>query len=252
MKTPKLDSFISETNNEKKPEKIVAFIQSGHEEYRNELINSYKPFIRKVLSKVCKRYIDQSMDEYSIGLFAFNEAINQYKPGQGSKFLSFADMVIQRRIIDYIRKETRHKKHTFLEQEASDEDGQQEESVAEQRAALEHFKEKELIEERIHDIENYQSLLSRFGITFKVLSKQCPKHIDARDHAKMIAKLIADSSEFSSYLQEKKQLPIKELLNHVECSRKTIERNRKYIIAVSLIYIGGFTSLQSYIEPEMS
>ncbi|GAY78475.1 RNA polymerase sigma-54 factor RpoN [Sporolactobacillus inulinus] len=54
-----------------------------------------------------------------------------------------------------------------------------------------------------------------------------------------------------AYLKKKKQLPIKDLLQFVSCSRKTIERNRKYIIALALIYIGGFSALRSYIEPEM-
>lgn len=251
MKTPKLRSFISKAMETDLPlEEKVQMIQEGQEEYRNELIDSYKPFIRKVLSKVCKRYIDHTMDEYSVGLFAFNEAINQYQPTQGTKFLTFADMVIQRRVIDFIRKENRRKKTVYLDFETEDEEGNSEGSYIQQQAAIEHYEEKKKMEERVYQIENYQALLEEYDITFKVLSKQCPKHIDARDNAKRIAKLIANTPEFTKHLQDKKQLPIKDLIKFVDCSRKTIERNRKYIIAVSLIYIGGFTALQSYIEPE--
>lgn len=249
MKTPKLKPFIS-SSSDHTLEEIIEKIQNGHEEYRNELIDSYKPFIRKVLSKVCKRYIDQTMDEYSVGLFAFNEAINQYQPNQGSKFLTFADMVIQRRTIDYIRKENRRKKAVYLDHDAQDEEGNYEESYIQQKAALDHYEEKKQIDERVYQIENYQKMLEDYGITFKVLSKHCPKHLDARENAKSIAKLISERPEFVKHLQDKKQLPIKDLLKFVDCSRKTVERNRKYIIAVSLIYIGGFTALQSYIEPE--
>ncbi|WP_270179936.1 RNA polymerase sigma-I factor [Alkalihalobacillus sp. CinArs1] len=223
-------------------------IQNGDEFLRNKLLEDYQPFIKKITSKVCNRYINQMMDEFSIGLSAFNEAMDQYQRGQGSRFLTFADMVIRRRVIDYIRKEARQNKYIYLEPEEVDEEGRLEDSFAEQKAALDVYEMDKQREVRMYEIEEYEQLLQRFSITFKVLSKNCPKHIDARDNAKMIAKLIAEDSTLSSYLLEKKQLPIKDLLSLVSCSRKTIERNRKYIIAVALIYLGGFNALKSYIQ----
>ncbi|WP_188695888.1 RNA polymerase sigma-I factor [Pullulanibacillus camelliae] len=228
----------------------IMLIQNGDETLRNKIIHIYQPFIKKVISKVCNRFIDHSMDEFSIGLFAFNEAINQYKTGQGSKFLTFADMVIRRRIIDFIRKEARQSKNIYLDQAEIEDDSQQDESYLEQKAALEYFEEKQQIEERIEQIEAYKVLLKQYGISFKSLSKHCPKHIDARENAKVIANILVSNEQLSQYLQEKKQLPIKELLQFVSCSRKTIERNRKYIIALSLIYLGQFHALQPYVEPE--
>lgn len=225
-------------------------IQQGDEQLRNFILHSYQPFIKKVVSKVCNRFIDQTMDEYSVGLMAFNEAIDQYKMGQGSKFLTFADMVIRRRIIDHIRKEARQTKTIYFDQTELDEDGQLEESYIQQRAAINHYDEECRIEERVEQIEAYQMLLNDYGITFKVLSRNCPKHIDARENAKRVAKILVEKSLLATHLRDKKQLPIKDLLQFVSCSRKTIERNRKYIIAVALIYLGGFNALQPYIEPE--
>ena len=241
--------LLPETRPVLKLEDKIYRIQNGDERLRNRVINNYQPFIKKVASKVCNRFIDQSMDEYSIGLFAFNEAINQYKESQGTRFLTFADMVIRRRIIDFIRKEARAVKTYYLDQADTEEEGQ-DESYIEQRAALNFYEEQKQIQERLDQIESYKALLAEFGITFKVLSKNCPKHIDARENAKHIAKVIVDHHELAQFLKEKKQLPIKELLQFVSCSRKTVERNRKYIIAVSLIYLGGYTALQPYIEPE--
>ncbi|TCP23502.1 RNA polymerase sigma factor [Scopulibacillus darangshiensis] len=225
-------------------------VQKGDESLRNFIINSYQPFIKKVVSKVCNRFIDHSMDEYSIGLVAFNEAMDQYQTGQGSKFLTFADMVIRRRIIDFIRKESRQAKTIYLDQTELDDEGGQDESYIQQKAAIHFYDEQCQIEERVEQIETYEQLLLDYGITFKVLSKNCPKHIDARENAKQVAKILVDNSGLAQHLTEKRQLPIKDLLQFVSCSRKTIERNRKYIIAVALIYIGGFSALQSYIEPE--
>ncbi|MDD9147404.1 RNA polymerase sigma-I factor [Sporolactobacillus sp. CQH2019] len=231
-------------------EKNIFKVQQGDEPLRNFIIESYQPFIKKVVSKVCNRFIDQSMDEFSVGMVAFNEAINQYQKGQGSKFLTFADMVIRRRIIDFIRKESRQMRNIYLDQtEPGDENGM-EESFVEQRAAIDYYEEKCQINERMEQIDSYQQLLLKYGITFDVLSKHCPKHADARENAKIAAKKLVEHKALVQFLKKKKQLPIKDLLQFVSCSRKTIERNRKYIIALALIYIGGFSALKSYIEPE--
>lgn len=225
-------------------------VQQGDESLRNSIIESYQPFIKKVVSKVCNRFIDQTMDEFSVGMVAFNEAINQYQKGQGSKFLTFADMVIRRRIIDFIRKESRQMRNIYLDQtDRSDENGM-EESFVEQRAAMDYYEEECQINERMEQIESYQQLLLNYGITFDVLSRHCPKHADARENAKIAAKRLVEHKALVQFLKKKKQLPIKDLLQFVSCSRKTIERNRKYIIALALIYIGGFSALKSYIEPE--
>jgi RNA polymerase sigma factor len=224
--------------------------QQGDESLRNKIIESYQPFIKKVVSKVCNRFIDQTMDEFSVGLVAFNEAITQYRKGQGSKFLTFADMVIRRRIIDFIRKESRQVRHIYLDQTKTDEDNEMEESYVEQRAAIDHYEESRKISERMDQIDSYRKLLLKYGITFDVLSRHCPKHADARENAKISAKILVEHPELIRFLKKKKQLPIKDLLQFVSCSRKTIERNRKYIIALALIYIGGFSALTSYIEPE--
>lgn len=225
-------------------------VQNGDESLRNTIIKSYQPFIKKVVSKVCNRFIDQTMDEFSVGLVAFNEAMDQYQKGQGSKFLTFADMVIRRRIIDFIRKESRQMRNIYLDQKEHRDENELEESYIEQRAAIDFYEEQCQIEERLEQIEAYQQLLLNYGITFNVLSKHCPKHVDARENAKIVAKKLIEHESLVRFLQKKKQLPIKELLQFVSCSRKTIERNRKYIIALALIYIGGFSALQSYIEPE--
>ncbi|EGL82689.1 RNA polymerase, sigma 28 subunit, SigI [Caldalkalibacillus thermarum TA2.A1] len=218
-------------------------------EMRNELISQYTPFMIKVTSKVCKQYIDRSRDEFSIAMEAFNEAIETYDADQGSHFLSFAEMVIRRRVIDYIRKETRQTRDIFLEQESKD-DEEQVESLAQINASISQYHKELERERRREEIQEYQLLLKKFDITFSELVECCPKHIDARENAKQIAKTLASKPELANYLMEKKQLPLKQLLKFVQCSRKTVERNRKYIIAMALIYIGQFESLRVYIEPE--
>ncbi len=229
-------------------EEKVTLAQQGDYLTRNDLIKEYQPFIKKVISKVCHRYVNEEMDEYSVGLTAFNEAIDQYSEKEGSRFLTFANMVIRRRVIDHIRREQRQTRNLVFHYEEETDENIQEETFAEQKASIDQYTREEESAERVTEIMEYQKLLAQYDITFKALVKHCPKHIDARDNAKEIAYLIAHDEELSRYLKDKKRLPIKNIEKMVDCSRKTIERNRKYIIAVALIYLGDFHSLQSYIE----
>lgn len=233
-------------------EDTIKKIQAGDKGLREDIIKDYQPFVKKVVSKVCKRFIDQTMDEYSIGLLAFDQAIDQYKENQGSKFLTFADMVIRRRVIDFIRKEARRNKNEYLDQQDFEGDEGLEESLIQQKAAIESFEMDRQSQRRMEQIQDYQIKLTEFGITFEDLSKNCPKHVDARENAKQVAYTLANHASLSKLLLETKQIPTKELLNLVSCSRKTIERNRKYIIAITLIHLGGFTALTSYINPDFS
>ncbi len=229
-------------------EATIAAIQGGNSYLREDVIGAYQPFIKKAISKVCKQFIDETRDEFSVGLLAFNEAIDTYRPNEGSQFLSFAELVIRRRVIDYIRKEVRETRHIQLD-DARSEDENKGLTYIQQKAALEAFSNEREAEDRAIEIQRYQGMLKDFDISFEDLSKKSPKHEDARENAKHIARLLAQDHGLRHAFLKSKQLPTKELLNLVACSRKTIERHRKYIIAISLIYIGDFTSLISYIEP---
>src|SRR5690554_5013596 len=83
---------------------MVNSVQSGDKTAQNYLLKKYQPFIAKCVSEVCKRYIDPKRDdEFSVGLSAFNEAMLTYSADRGSSFLSFAKLVVKRKVIDYIR-----------------------------------------------------------------------------------------------------------------------------------------------------
>ena len=70
-------SLVMKILRKPKIEDIVCNIQNNEED-KEAFIVQYQPFIRKSISSVCRRYITEQDDEYSIGLFAFNEAIEQY------------------------------------------------------------------------------------------------------------------------------------------------------------------------------
>ena len=63
-----------------------------------------------------------------------------------------------------------------------------------------------------------------------------------------VAHVIMEDEQLIQFLFDKKSLPMKQLVDRVQVSRKTIERQRKYIIAIVLILAGEFQMLQEYIR----
>ncbi|WP_245415697.1 RNA polymerase sigma-I factor [Alteribacter populi] len=225
----------------------VIEIQKGNDYLENELIEQYIPFIRKTTARVCKRYINTSEDdEYSIALIAFNEAIHQYSPDKGSSFLSFASLVIRRRVIDFIRQEQRRK--IPLSIDYTDDDNENMENVAEIHASFNDYYQKLESEYRREEILHLKEVLKSFKITLSDVAQQCPKHQDARENMVGIAKTVVEHEQLREKLMSKKRLPIKELTNHIRMSRKTIERNRKYIIAVAVVLMEDYRYLKDYLK----
>nr|WP_239094343.1 RNA polymerase sigma factor SigI [Bacillus sp. B15-48] len=240
--------FISKKKRkEESLEEKVALIQQGDLELREDVIKAYQPFIAKSVSSVCKRYINETDDEFSIGLIAFNESIEKFSSEKGNSLLSFADVLIKRRVIDYIRQQSKEQTVSMDYGSESLEDGSDRSSIQDE-LSLEDFRKKTDAELRREEIAQFQQILQEFGLSFQNLVKQSPKHVDARKNAIEVAKILVDNEELRKHLLEKKRLPIKELEKMVHLSRKTIERNRKYIISISLILLGDYVYLKDYIK----
>ena len=83
---------------------ILRRIKSGDRILKEKFIQDYKPFIIKSLYQATGRIPNiESSDEYSIGLVAFNEAIEKFNEEKNCSFKSFSQQVIKRRLIDYKR-----------------------------------------------------------------------------------------------------------------------------------------------------
>ncbi|AVM08960.1 RNA polymerase sigma factor SigI [Bacillus sp. NEAU-CP5] len=228
-------------------ETSVEKIQKGDKDLQNDLIQQYKPFIAKTVSSVCKRYIDEKDDEFSIGLIAFNEAIEKYSAEKGNSLLAFAELIIKRKVIDYIRKEARTAQHINMDvQEGDDQESSQ--SLIEAELSIDEYRKQIEQEQRREEILFFQKQLKEYGLSFKELLEQSPKHTDARQNAIKVAYTLVENEELASILHHKKQLPVKQLEQLVSVSRKTIERNRKYIIAMSIIITGDYIYLKDYLK----
>lgn len=220
--------------------------KSGDHLAREAIIRRYKPFIYKVVSKVCGQFIGASDDEASVGLIAFNEAIDNYNPEKGASFFTFAEIVIKRRLIDFFRKE----KNASIPLSSLVNELEEELDTIEFEQSNQIYQKEVEAKDRKEEILHYQIMLNKFGISMQDLVKVSPKHKDARIRAKEVAHIIARDDSLRDHLLLRKELPLKTLVSKVNLSRKTLERQRKYIIALAIILIFEFPMLKGYIELE--
>jgi RNA polymerase sigma factor len=231
------------------PEQYVMHIRQGDDKLREQFIAEYSPYIAKVTSRFSKRYINPERDdEFSIALLAFNEAIDGFDSEAGRSFLGFAKTVMQRRLIDYARKEQRHLQSVPYSAFDSEGEDQSPYNVLETKQALEAHETSRTDLERRAEILELSSELEPYGITFMELVDQSPKHSDSRAMLIDIACLLAGNADWMGMLKANQRLPIKELMEACRVSRKTIERNRKYIIAIAIIRSGGYPYMNDYMR----
>ncbi len=226
-------------------------IGQGDEPARNELLTAYAPYALSVASRVTHRFLRLGEDdEANVALIALDEAARTFVAPRGS-FLPFAAQVIQRRLIDYLRYQSRRSAEIPAGVRFAPGDPEMDEDQLtglETMIAVVTAREYEENEARRHELMAYNHELSQYGLSFDELARVAPRHRDARDSAKEVARVLAADAAMRKRLSESKQLPLRELEARTGVSRKTLERHRKYIIAVALILMGDYEHLSDYVS----
>lgn len=212
-----------------------------NEDEANNLIRDYFPFIKSETAKAVGRIpIEGKDDELSIALMGFHEAIESYNQDKGA-FLNFASLVIKRRIIDFLRHETKFKRDISLEQTViDDEEGNlkntthKEDYIADREALK--WEIKQLLKE-----------LERLGITISEVAGDCPKQEKVISSCKQVINYLIGEPEKMKALFETGKLPIKNIVECTSVKRKTLEKHRKYLIALTIIYFKEYDCLINHL-----
>lgn len=229
-------------NLKKTLEERVKDIQEGDEEDKNNLIQEYIPFINKVLVNQLGSYIQVENDDYfSIGLIAFNEAIEKYDEERGN-FLTFASLVIKSRLTDQLRKESRRSKEVFISQLQREDD---EDYYSKDVMVVEGFEAG--IETKL-DLASLVDNMKDYGVSLDDLINESPKHQDTRETAIKIGKHVFEDSRLCERFLSTGNLPTNEIIQDLNVSRKTVQRSRKFIIAIILILNSNLDTLKAYIS----
>jgi RNA polymerase sigma factor len=220
------------------PEELIARLRNGETELREHLIKTYWDYISAVVARMTGKYA-KSTDEFSIALEAFNEAIDKFDSSRHQRFISFAGMVINRRIIDYFRKNRKFESEYPFSALGSEPGPDLEERLEKLRAApvctAEHYEIQE-------EILAFQESLKSFGITFEGLLNSAPKHSDTKALCAIIAKKVAEDDSLSVKL-------LKETSDHGDL--KGIQSQQKNHREAQEVYhrtVSNFTERHGYCE----
>ncbi|MFT3950807.1 MAG: sigma-70 family RNA polymerase sigma factor [Oscillospiraceae bacterium] len=222
-------------------EELIARIRNGETHLRDVLLKSNWGFITAVVTKMTGAKA-KNTEAFSVALEAFNEAIDRYDPEKNASFASFSGMVINRRVIDYLR---RVKKYA-VERSYSSFDTDGAENPVEQISSDSHrFVETLEIQEEIME---FKQALSGYGISFEDLIRLSPKHGDTRLLCAKISGALYADKQFSRLLKTDGRLPVADIAARFRLSRRTVEKHRKYIIALYLVLESNLELIKSYIE----
>ncbi len=210
----------------------------------DDLIRDYIPFIRSEASKCISKLCTEQDDEFSIAMIAFHEAILGYERGRGT-FLGYASMVIHSRIIDYRRKESRHQGHVSLYAESGEGDRTVMDEMADER---DHYEESANLEATRQEIEELAAVMAGFGISFSDVSDNSPKQERTLEACSSAIRYASENSHLLNELLRTKKLPLAQLAAGSGVERKTLERHRKYILAMLLIQTNGYEIIRGHLR----
>lgn len=211
----------------------------------DQLIGDYLPFIRAETAKFLKRPPEEGRDdELSIAMIAFHEAIGGYAKHRGS-FLKYASMLIRSRLIDYARKERRHRQTVSLDAPAAGEESASlGETLPEER---DHPEESAHRQATRQEIEELSRQMGEFGVGLSDVADNCPKQERTLSACRRAVEYAKENPWLLDELLETKRLPLGKLSDGSGVERKTLERHRKYLVALLLIYTNGYEIIRGHL-----
>jgi len=230
-------------------ENLMAEARRGNAQARETLLRQYQPFVLRVAGQVTRRRLEPGRDdEFSIGLAAFNEAIDHYRDERGGGFFAFAEQVIRRRLVDHYRKQRLARREVPLS--SIDDPVQGPSRLPEVREAILAHRAEAEAGERREEVLRYRELLQDYGVRLADLVRAAPRHADTRRSALRAARTLAEDPALAGFLRERQAVPLKMLAERSGMKRKTLERHRRYIVATALILLEDFPYLKSYLLRE--
>lgn len=225
----------------------LAASAKNNEAIQEKLIEQNEYYILKCASKVCRRYITKSDDEWSVSLFAFSQAIGSYNLDKGS-FLKFAELVIKRRLIDYIKSQGKYKNEISIDPVLFDVSPEEETEDVEIRMAVAEQVSKQDSGDIKLEIEEANHIFSAYGFSFYELSECSPRAGKTKKACAEAVNYMLRNPLLISDMRNSKQLSLKVIENNTHIPRKILERHRKYIIAATEILSGGYPNLAGYLQ----
>ena len=210
----------------------------------DDLIRQYMGFIRSELVKFTHAARPGGYeDELSIAMLAFYEAVLGYDRTRGA-FLPYAARAIRNRLVDYCRVEKRHGNVVSLQAPSGDDDRTMLETLPDTRDELADYEMRTASQQEIRE---FSEQLGQFGITFSDVADNCPRQERTLAACRRVLDHARAHPELLDRLAETGRLPIGELAAGSGVDKKTVERHRKYLVAILLAFTNGYEIIRGHL-----
>lgn len=225
--------------------KIAAQVAKARKDSRaaDEFIAAYMPFIKSETAKFLNRPPNLNDDELSIAMFAFYESICKYSRARGS-FLNFAALQIKNRLIDNYRRESRNKGHISLDSSAEEGETELIDTIEDKQ---DHYAEQETREATKQEIEELTAQMQDFGVSMQDVSEHAPHQQRTLEICRKAVYYARNNPEIMNEFLRTKRVPLAKIAAGAEVERKTLERHRRYLVAVLLICTNQYEILWGHI-----
>ena len=216
-------------------------------EYFPIFLDEMKPFLIRSAYRITHKFINEADDEYSIALIAFSDAIKSYNIEKGN-FYSFLDLKLKHQLIDFYRSNKKYQQELLIQPDLFEDYTPTADSYQHLQSEISEKLSSSDDYSLTYEIEALSEYLKDFGIDFFSLATSSPKSKKTKALCKKAILFLLNSQELLQELQQKKQLPIKKIIENTLLPRKILERHRNYIIAAVEILSGEYPKLADYLN----
>ena len=207
----------------------------------DRLVSDYLPFIKKEIGNFGAAALEYD-DKLSLGMLVFMNCVKQYDKQRGG-FLSYTSLCLRNRLTDEARKLGKTQGNTLP---LSADDGEPTTTLEEKLslAAYDRQLEQQALQEEIAELG---AQLAVYGLSFPELAEICPRQTRSRALCARLARSVLEDGEMLAAFQARGRLPQKELARQAGVSEKSIEKYRRYIVALLVILQGNYPGIGAYI-----
>ena len=221
-------------------EKIEA--AKNDNEALERLISNYMPFIIKTVNNAGNLGIEYD-DRLSFAMLTFLNCVRQYDSRKGN-FITFTSACIHNRLIDESRKQQRYSGNVIpLFPDADDRNMES----AEEKASVDAYNQERERESLSYEILAFSEQLGDFSISFKELPRIFPKQERSRKQCIQLGRFVAGNKEMRENLFKYNRLAQSALAKQFGLSEKTIEKHRKYIVAIVILLTGDYPLIRAFL-----
>lgn len=222
---------------------VLDRIRHGDRALREEYLARYHGMARGIALRY--RYGVDPDEACSIGLLALDEALMSYRPEKSCSFRTHAGNVIRARLIDEARRMGKARRWIPFSW-FTREDGTN--NPTEPQWRVEGVSDPVDRLEVAGEIGALTGLLLQYGVSMADLSRQTPRHMDARRAAIRLGILLAEDESLFRQLVHVRALPVPRLARQAGVNVKTVSRHKAYILLIALIWNSHLDTCRSYIR----